>query len=67
MKYEIDLEPEMDNLLKSNAGKYGKSVSELIVDLLKRYVIDAHIMEQDEMWKSGIEECADIDLDWANL
>ncbi len=67
MKYTIEVEEALDNILKSNSRKSGVSVETLISDLVKRYLIDAHIMEKAEQWQSGIDECAEINLDWANL
>ncbi len=67
MEYIIDVEDGLNDILVKNAKHNGISVQALITELLKRYVIDAHIMEQSELWQRGIEACADIDLDWANL
>ena len=67
MKYTIEVDQDVDNLLKSNSQRRGVSVEALITDLVKRYLIDAHIMEKAELWQSGIDECAEINLDWANL
>ncbi len=67
MKYLIEVEKPVNDILISNAKRYGVTVESLIQELLKRYVIDKHIMEQNEFWQNGIKECADINLDWANL
>ncbi|MDE6293128.1 MAG: hypothetical protein K2L88_00700 [Clostridiales bacterium] len=67
MQYLIEVDGTLDNVLKQNANARNMSVPALIVELLSRYVIDAHIMEQSELWQSGTEECKDINLDWANL
>lgn len=67
MEYKIEVDEQLNTILTHNASARNIPVSALIVDLLKRYVIDAHIMEQNDLWKSGIDECADINLDWANL
>lgn len=67
MQYLIEVDGTLDNVLNNNANARNMSVPALIVELLKRYVIDAHIMEQNELWQSGTEECKDINLDWANL
>ena len=57
----------MNETLTRNANKYNMSVQSVILQILRRYVVDSHIMEQDELWQSGIKECAEINLDWANL
>ncbi|MDE6201121.1 MAG: hypothetical protein K2M47_04505 [Clostridiales bacterium] len=67
MQYLIEVDDKLNDLLNGNANARNMSVPALIVELLKRYVIDAHIMEQNELWQSGTEECKDINLDWANL
>ncbi len=67
MKYIIEVDEVSDELLIANAKKSGMTVPALITDLVGRYLIDAHIMEQSDMWENGIKECAEINLDWANL
>lgn len=67
MKYTIEVEDEVDSILRSNSQKSGMSVEKLIAELVKRYLIDAHIMEKAEQWQRGIDDCAEINLDWANL
>ncbi len=67
MEYIIEVEDGLNDILTYNAKRNNLSVQALITELLKRYVIDAHIMEKNELWEKGITECADINLDWANL
>ncbi|MDE6029983.1 MAG: hypothetical protein K2F90_06685 [Clostridiales bacterium] len=67
MQYIIEVDDELNDLLNGNAYARNMTVPALIAELLKRYVIDAHIMEQNELWQSGTEQCKDINLDWANL
>ena len=67
MKYIIEVNEQMNSILEGNAAKRNISVPILIAEMLKRYVIDSHIMEQSEVWEKGINECADVNLDWANL
>lgn len=67
MEYIIEVDEELNNILTSNANKRNVPVSVLISEMLKRYLIDSHIMEQSELWENGINECADVNLDWANL
>ena len=66
MQYTIEVDKELNDILVSNAHAKNMGVEALISELLKRYVVDAHIMEQEDVRK-GIEECAEINLDWANL
>lgn len=67
MKYIIEVDEQLNTVLTSNANKRNIPVSALIAEMLKRYLIDSHIMEQSELWENGINECADVNLDWANL
>ena len=67
MQYSIEVDSQMNDILSRNAAKRNMSVPAMISEILKRYVIDAHIMEQSELWENGINECADVNLDWANL
>lgn len=67
MKYIIEVDEQLNNILTKNANAKGVSVPTLVSQLLKQYVVDVHIMEQTDVWQNGIEECAEINLDWANL
>lgn len=66
MKYIIEVSSEMDAILKSNAKAAKVTVADYIKSLLQLYAIDKHIMEIGS-WENGINECAEINLDWANL
>lgn len=67
MQYTIEVDKALNDVLNKTALKKNIGVPELIVELLKRFSVDAHIMEQTELWQNGIKECAEINLDWANL
>lgn len=67
MQYIVEVDEDLNLMLINNAKSAGMSVENLIRETVKRYLIDSHIMEQNELWQSGIEECAEINLDWANL
>lgn len=67
MQYTIEVDEQLNNVLTSNAAKRNIPVPALIAEMLNRYALDAHIMEQTEMWKDGIQNCAEVNLDWANL
>lgn len=67
MKYLIEVDKELSDILTSNANKRNMNVTALIAEILKRYVIDSHIMEQSELWERGAADCAELELDWANL
>ena len=67
MKYNIEVDEQLNDVLIRNANKRNTDVPTLIAEMLKQYVIDAHIMEQNSLWQDGINDCAEINLDWANL
>lgn len=67
MQYVIEVDEDMNGILSNNAARRNMPVPALIAEMLKQYVIDAHIMEQNDSWQNGIDECAAINLDWANL
>ncbi len=67
MKYIIEVDDTLNSILTNNANKRNIPVPTLITEMLKRYLIDAHIMEEKELWENGINECAEVNLDWANL
>ena len=67
MQYSIEVDKELNNVLTYNAQRRNMSVPELIAEMLKQYAIDSHIMEQSELWKNGIDNVAEVNLDWANL
>lgn len=67
MKYLIEVDEKLNAILSGNAALRNMNVTALISEILGRYAVDAHIMEQTDVWEKGIDECADINLDWANL
>ena len=67
MKYIIEVDEKLNTVLTSNANKRNVPVPALIAEMLKRYLIDAHIMDQSELWENGINECDAVNLDWSNL
>lgn len=67
MKYNIEVDEQLNDILIRNANRRNTDVPTLIAEMLKHYVIDAHIMEQNSLWQDGINACAEINLDWANL
>ena len=67
MEYIIEVEQGLNDILVNNAKRNNMKVETLITELLKRYVIDAHIMEQSELWERGIADCTEINLEWSNL
>lgn len=64
-KYEISVNDELNTILKEAAAKMNVSVESFISDILNRYAIDPHIMEQDEV-KEGYRDMGDINLEISN-
>ena len=67
MEYLIEVDSQMDAVLTRNASAKNMSVNDYIKSLLQLYAIDAHIMELNASWQSRTNECAELNLDWANL
>lgn len=67
MQYLIEVDEKLNDTLTHNAELKNMTVPALIAEMLSRYAIDGHIMEQDDLWQKGIESCAEMELDWANL
>lgn len=67
MEYIVKVDKDLNDVLVNNAKRNNIKVETLITELLKRYVIDTHIMEQSELWERGIADCTEINLEWANL
>ena len=67
MKYIIEVDEKLNTVLTSNATRRNVPGPALIAEMLKRYLIDAHIMDQSELWENVINECDAFNLDWANM
>lgn len=66
VKYVIEVNEDMDERLKSVAKIKGMPVEKYVAELVNRYALSLHTMNQEELGK-GYEETGDINLDWANL
>lgn len=56
----------MDAVIESNSKAQNISPQDVILQILNRFMVDVHIMEETQM-QMGYEEVAQINLDWANL
>ena len=56
----------MDKRLQEVAKIKGVPVEKYVADLVNRYALSLHTMNQEEL-RQGYEETGDINLDWANL
>lgn len=65
-KYLIEVDDQMNDILKENARLRSLSVEEVIRELLQQYLIPSHIM-QGEAIEEGYTESGEVNLEWANL
>lgn len=64
--YTIEVDENLDRILSEKAALKRMRVEELIVFLLHRFALDPHSMKVEDM-KDGYEQCAELNLEWANL
>lgn len=65
-KFTIEVDEELERVLVKNAAIGGVSVEKFIELLLNRFAVDRHSMKVEDM-KAGYEDCAELNLEWANL
>lgn len=65
-KYLIEVDDTMNEILNENARSRALSVEEIIQELLRQYLIPAHIL-QGEAMEEGYTESGEVNLEWANL
>lgn len=63
--YQIEIDDELNEILEEAARKMDTNIESFIGDILNRYAMDPHIMEQDEM-KDGYVAMGDINLEISN-
>ena len=63
--YQIEISDALNNVIEEVARKLDMSIENFIGEILNRYAIDPHIMEQDEV-KTGYEEMGDLNLKISN-
>ncbi len=63
--YQIEIPEELNRILEEGARTMDVSIETFITQILQRYAIDPHIMEQEEV-KSGYTEMGDINLAISN-
>lgn len=66
MKIIIEVDTNMDSVIEKNAKEKNLTVPKYIEQVLNRYIVPVHIMEQEDV-KEGYKFCSSINLDWANL
>ena len=66
IKFCIELEDAVEKNLRDIARIKGMPVEQYVADLVNRYALSLHTMNQEELAK-GYEDTGDINLDWANL
>ncbi len=63
--YQIEVGDELNAILEEAAARMDTNIESFITQILNRYAIDPHIMEQDEV-KNGYTDMGDINLDISN-
>ena len=63
--YQIEINDELNSIIEEVARKLDMSIESFIGEILNRYALDPHIMEQDEV-KTGYEEMGDLNLKISN-
>ena len=63
--YQIEIGDSLNVILEEVARKLDISIESFIGEILNRYAIDPHIMEQDDV-KVGYEEMGELNLKISN-
>ena len=63
--YQIEVDDELNAILEEAVQKMDVNIESFISQILNRFAIDPHIMEQDEV-KDGYVEMGDINLNISN-
>ena len=63
--YQIEIDDSLNAIIEEVARKLDMSIESFIGEILNRYAIDPHIMEQDEV-KTGYEEMGELNLKISN-
>jgi len=64
-QYLINVDKEQSELLQNAAKNQNMTVEQFIKEILNKYVLPPHIMNEESMAK-GYEETGEINLDLAN-
>ena len=63
--YQIEIDDELNAILEEAARKMDVNIETFISQIVNRFAIDPHIMEQDDV-KDGYTQMGDINLDISN-
>lgn len=63
--YKINIEDSLAEILEKGAAMTDNNVESFIAQILNRFAIDPHIMEQEDV-KEGYREVGDINLEISN-
>lgn len=64
-KYLVEVDDDLNYILEEAAKKMDTNIETFISEILNRFAIDPHIMEQEDV-KEGYVEMGDINLDISN-
>ena len=63
--YQIEVDDSLNVILEEAARKMDVNIESFISEILNRYAIDPHIMEQEEV-KQGYADMGEINLEISN-
>lgn len=63
--YQIEIDENLNGILEEAARKMDVNIESFISEILNRYAIDPHIMEQEEV-KKGYADMGEINLEISN-
>ncbi len=63
--YQVEVDEQLNKILEEASAKMDVNIESFISQILNRFAIDPHIMEQEEV-KEGYEAMGEINLEISN-
>ena len=63
--YQIEINDDLNKILEEAAQKMDANIETFITQILQRFTLDPHTMEQEEV-KEGYRQMGDINLEISN-
>ena len=64
-EYRVEVDDELNEILEEAARRMDTSIENFIEQILHRFALDPHIMEEEEL-KDGYRDMGDINLEISN-
>ena len=64
-EYRVEVDDELNEILEEAARRMDTSIENFIEQILNRFALDPHIMEEEEL-KDGYRDMGDINLEISN-